>query len=171
MTVDRFQLLITTFLAIASGALGAMALSSPSARGYPAGPTVSYGNNPVVASGGTLGVGGSETLFSAPADQDLIITDVVLTPDTTDYLCVAGLQFNLELGSGASVGSYSMVTKTDIDRGYTSFSQNVISSYASGIRVPAGDSLLARSVERHSYNCSGGSLGVSYAVSGHYVHP
>ncbi|MCP4816769.1 MAG: hypothetical protein GY888_30015, partial [Planctomycetaceae bacterium] len=167
MSIDRFQLVFTTTLAVATGVLATMALGPSSAEGYPAAASVSYGHNPVMASGGSLPMGESITVFSAPADQDIIITDVVLTPDAADYYCMAGIQFRLALGSGASVGTYSMQIKSDYDRGYTSFSQNVIAQYASGIRIPAGDSLQASADFRYEYSCDSGSISVSYAMSGY----
>jgi len=171
MHIDRFQLLITTSLAIATGGLATLVLGSRNAQGYPAGSAISYGHNPVVAYGGNLFNGSTTTVITAPADQDIIVSDVVLTPDSTDHTCVAGLQFRLELGSGPSVGTYAMQIKTDAERSYTNTSQNVVAQYSSGIRVPAGDTLQAAVNHSYEYNCTRSELSVAYAVSGYIAQP
>ncbi len=157
--------------AIATGGLATLVLGTRNAQGYPAGAAVSYGYNPVVAYGGNVTNGTSIIVATAPSDQDIIVSDVILTPDTTDYICTASLQFRLELGSGSSVGTYAMQIKADLDRGYTNNSQNVVAQYASGIRIPAGDTLHATVNHSYEYNCSLTALSVAYAVSGYLAQP
>ena len=72
------ELTLITALAVSLG----YSLSSSQAIGYPAGPVISTGTNPVFSSGGSFdisaGSAASIEALSAPEDQELIITDLVL---------------------------------------------------------------------------------------------
>ena len=76
MQTSRFQLALLCTLSLALGA----ALTSSDAIGYPSGSAISYQYNPVVSIGGTAySSEAAKSLLTAPAEQALVITDVVLT--------------------------------------------------------------------------------------------
>ena len=87
MQTSRFQLGLIATLAAGLGA----ALSSSPAIGYPSGPVVSSGTNPVWAIGGTL-PGETRTVLTAPADQDMVVTDVLITGDSGHERAYLNLQ-------------------------------------------------------------------------------
>ena len=61
---------------ILSGAVFVHSLKS--ANAFPQGPSVSYGGNPVLSIGGSLS-STSVTLFTAPSDQKIVVSDLLLT--------------------------------------------------------------------------------------------
>ena len=146
MQTSRFQLGLIVALAIGLGA----ALSSGPAVGYPTG-AVSTGSNPIWNAGGRLNASSSVTLASAPADQDLILTDLLLTKDD------AATVVELQLSDGTDVGRF-MVRGGDSDKA----AELVMHQYATGIRVPAGQTLTMSNT---------GSYYVYYAVAGYYAQP
>ena len=70
MQTSRFQLGLMATLALGLG----FSLASSDAVGYPAG-SVSMGANPVLSVGGVVS-STTDDLFTAPADQDVVVTDV-----------------------------------------------------------------------------------------------
>ena len=69
MVTSRFQLGLIATLAVGLG----FSLASSDAIGYPAGAAVSLGSNPVISVGGTISSTSVE-LFTAPVDQDVVVT-------------------------------------------------------------------------------------------------
>ena len=141
MQTSRFQLGLIATLAVGLG----FSLSSSEAIGYPAS-AVSLSTNPVWSVGGTPST--TETL-TAPADQDMIITDVHMSN-------TAGHWLYLEMVlSGVSVAAFAS----------ESSNQRPATSFRSGIRVPAGETL--------TMNFSGyyGLGTVRHTISGYYAQP
>ena len=76
---------LTTLLALGFGCTLTLVLQPQSAEGYPS-TAVSLGTNPLVAAGGTVADGSTNTLWTAPADQRIVLTDVVLSiPGASTY--------------------------------------------------------------------------------------
>ena len=169
MQTSGFQICLIASMAMALGAT----LRSGPAIGYPAAATVSTGVNPVVNYGGTIYDYGDESLFTAPADQDVVITDVVLTPGETNPQC-RGLshvrmtdgssplaEFHVGLGWGYSSGTGS--SRTD-------FASQTQAHFQSGLRVPAGSSL-SISVERMWSEACHSGMDIAYVISGYVAQP
>ena len=152
MQTSRFQLGLIAALAIGLG----YTLSSAQAVGYPAGAAVSYGANPVVSVGGLID-DATITLISAPADQDLVITDLLLTM----YVGNCNSSITLTNSAGDTVAQVRL--KGVEHRGgddAAHWLSSVEHSFKSGIPVPAGENLNMT---------EGGSCDVAYTASGYYA--
>jgi len=125
-----------------------------------AGPSVSTGTNPIFSFGGVVS-SDTSTVFTAPSDQMMIITDVVLTMNSSS--CTA--RVNLETASG-NISNFKLHSNYVNNNGWGNPSGTaptvVAHSFRSGIPVLVGDSL--QFVE--SGGCS-----VAYSLSGYYAHP
>ena len=141
MVTSRFQLGLIATLAVGLG----FSLSSSEAVGYPAGSAVSLGTNPVWSTAGAVGGSTTITVIEAPADQDVVITDLSMYCTSTSHLF-------LRLDDGTLVGRYRVVDGAGL----------VNRSLKSGILVPAGRSV---QLEHES-----GST-VFYNYSGYYAQP
>jgi hypothetical protein len=167
MQTSAFQLGLISALSLGLG----LAVSSKAAIGYPTG-AVSYGANPVVSVGGYVYQGTPETVISAPIDQDLVITDVVLA-STTGTRCKRTHQSQFNLVSGDSVAHF--VTNSAISDTYNGGNSDAGTDgnyhFQSGIRVPAGDAITMTVVERwaYGYSCVGSASDypVHYTISGY----
>jgi len=141
MQTSRFQLGLTTALSIGLGVTLTLALSSRDAVGYPTA-AISTGSNPVISSGGTLGLPADDTvtatLANAPADQDLIITDIVFSGTSNYSSCSERWPVTLTTSGGDVVGQYTTGIGSSNDY---SFPKTLALHLLSGIRVPAGESL------------------------------
>lgn len=114
------------------------------------GPMVMSGTNPIVSKGGTRSYNAAaETLFTAPIDQVLIITDI----DFTVYYGSDGCYPTLSTSSGEVLGSW-----------FVRQDENMVISKSSGLLVPAGESLII------SGSCNGyTSQRLYYSISGYYA--
>ncbi len=170
MQTSRFQLGLMAVLAIGLG----YTLSSSQAVGYPAGAVVSAGANPIVSVGGEVRHASSTDLLTAPSDQDIILTDLVLT-SWSDMDCKRSHQSRLILSSGTVVGEFE-TNSGNAMRYYDYDSDSGLSishSFSSGLRVPAGETLSLEVNQTGNFgSCdSGGGYGVRYAVSGYQAQP
>jgi hypothetical protein len=170
MQTSRFQLGLIATLAMGLG----FTLSSPPASGYPAGAAVSYGANPLVSAGGSIVNGGSEVVVTAPSDQALVLTDLLLT-SYSDMPCKRVHRTVMESSSGAVMGEFETssayaIKYYDYD---SSAGQMVSHRFSSGLSVPAGESVTLTVTQTGSYGgCdSSSSYGVRYSVSGYYTQP
>ena len=132
---------------------------------------VGYGQNPLVSIGGTAYHNETKTLFTAPADQDIVVTDLVLT-SYSHMNCKRNHKSELILGSGAVLGQFE--THSAISRGSYSSSVglSVQHAFSSGVRIPAGDTLTFVVTETGTDGSSCGSstsYGVRYMFSGYYA--
>jgi hypothetical protein len=155
MQTSRFQLGLIATLAVGLG----FSLSSSEAIGYPAGAAVSMGANPVWSVGGAVG-DGSHVVITAPADQDLVVSDVFFGPECIN--CT--LRFSLAVPDG-TLASYRYRNQYYFygpgERGFSyRMDEPVEQSLRSGLRVPAGDSL--------TLTVDGT---VDYTLSGYYAQP
>jgi hypothetical protein len=118
MQTSRFQLGLIAILAMCLG----LSLSSTEAVGYPSAGAVSMGSNPLWARAGQLDDGSIHPVITAPADQDIVVTDISLH------------------ATGSSV-SVRMFLDDGTDLAYVFANSTYDSALVSGIPVPAGKTL------------------------------
>ncbi len=174
---SRFHLIVTVGLAMCLGIVGTLALSARNAIGYPAGAAVSVGTNPVVSAGGTIKWGeAAEALFTAPSDQDIVITDIVLSANSNRINCKAQAWVHLQSDSG-SIGEFSLGTPVLYTAGWvTSGGQsNLVAELQSGLKLPAGETAqIVVTDEGLRYDCytsDPDNVMVHYAISGYLAQP
>jgi hypothetical protein len=141
MQTSRFQLGLIATLAVGLG----FSLASSDAVGYPAGAAVSMGENPLWTVGGNTD---STTVISAPEDQDMVITDLILSIGyNTQGRAI------LTASSGPVLGEFYLES-------YNSIERHVRHAFASGIRIPRGESVTLT-----------GDTRTYYSISGYYAQP
>ena len=168
---SRFQIGLIAILSVAVGTL----LSSSLAVGYPSASAVSVGVNPVVSAGGSITAGSTEVAITAPADQDLVITDVILT-SFSNLDCKRAHASTLSLSSGDVVAAFETNAANQM-RFYDYDSDgggSVAHQFSSGLRVLAGESLSidVSQTSGAGPSCSSSSAyGVRYTLSGYQAQP
>lgn len=141
------------------------------ASGYPAGAVVSYGANPVVAVGGSASDSTTTTLLTAPAGQDLVITDVVLS-GYVDTNCAGHIPVTLSTSSGGTVAGVTVGAVQSNASSPYNVSQTPTLNLVSGLPVPAGDSLTMTTGAYSTTSCGTSiTVAVYYTVSGYYAEP
>jgi hypothetical protein len=151
MQTSRFQLGLVATLAVGLG----FSLSSSDAIGYPAGSPVSIGTNPLWAVGGNHFPGIPVDIITAPSDQDIVVTDVLMTFECTGCTPTVILRANDKTISRTVFRHFR-------DGGnYATISVPIRHTFSSGLPVPAGETLTME-VSSHS---------VDYTLSGYYAQP
>ncbi len=151
---------LTTLLALGFGCTLTLVLQPQSAEGYPT-TAVSMGTNPLLAAGGTVEDYSTSTLWTAPADQRIVLTDVVLslTGASGYYVCEA--QVSIDSGGG-QLAEFRLTS--DTNPSYSLLQPTVIThSYSSGLPVAPGEVV---GITKHTEGCH-----VSYSLSGYYAEP
>ncbi len=165
MTDARLSIL----LAMALGSVGTYALMARDAVGYPAGPAVSTGHNPVVNYGGTIYDYGDVLLFTAPTDQDVVITDVILSSGEPSSQC-RGLSHVAMIKGSTSMAEFHVGLSWRYSSGtgytYSDYQSQTKAHFQSGLRVPAGESLTMDVARLWGEGCGSG-MDVAYVVSGY----
>ena len=170
---------LNTGVAIGFGMCLMALFSQPNAQANFPIPSSGYGQNPLTSIGGTAYDGENKLLMTAPSNYDLIITDVILT-STTNVLCNRTHKSEFILGSGPVLGQFeTSSTGMVVDNGTWGTSSDggkIQHTFASGLRVPAGDSISLMITQTSSYTYNGScasstSHGVRYMVSGYYATP
>ena len=123
--------------------------------------TVSGSNNPIFAFGGTTAASATSTLTTAPSDQRMIITDVVITIAGQGSYTPCTNRVNIQTGNG-NMADFVLVSDTNYNDYYLRPTQ-ISHSYRSGIPVEPGDIL---GITNH-----GGTCTISYSLSGYYAKP
>ena len=160
MIIDRYHLTLTVALAALVGFGAAHLLSSGDAVAYPSGAAVSYGADPVVSTGGVIDLSSPATaVLTAPSDQALIVTDVVLTL-TRGGSTVCDQTVTLATGSGDVIAQFSVVGHGSINGNMAPY---VAHAFSSGLPVPPGETL---DLTAGTSNCD-----VYYTLSGYYAQP
>ena len=126
-----------------------------------ASPTTNTGINPIVSAAG----GASGTLFGAPSDQMIVISDVVLSVtgnNGNDNSCVSHVQISVT--SGSIIGDFRLSSDGYDGRavGGQQAPSNIMHSFRSGLPVPPS--------ETASISVSG-QCALSYTISGYYAKP
>ena len=151
MQTSRFHLGLIATLAVGLG----FSLASSQAIGYPAGPAVSTGTNPLWAVGGNHYPGTPVDIITAPSDQDIVVTDVLMTFECTGCTPTVILRANDTTISRTVFRHYR-------DGGnYATISVPIRHTFSSGMPVPAGQTLTME-VSANS---------VDYTLSGYYAQP
>ena len=151
MHTTRFHLMLTVGLSGALGAMTILAVSSQPAQGYPT-TAISTAYNPVQAWAGEFDNHAS-TVLTAPADQDIVITDIHLS---CNYMCEDKVQ--MTRSDGTEVGLFW------ISGGYGNNydSSKIEQQFSSGIPVPAGQSLTLQTINGYT---------AAYTLSGYQAQP
>lgn len=177
MKTNSIHIVSAIVLALVLISLG----SSQSASAYPAGAAISTGTNPVVgftdyhstepyATTGVLSVG------SAPSDQDIILTDIVIQPSTNDFDCIDRIHFTLKASGVAIANIISHTPFLDYD-GASSMYGNANTAFQmalqSGLRVPAGAAVTLEFERTDEWaDCwSARTIRISYTMTGYYAQP
>ena len=136
-----------------------LAYTVNSAQAIPNAQNISYGGNPVFSVGGVIS-NTSNTIITAPADQIMVVTDVVLSMNNNT--CTS--QVNFTDSAGTVVSSFKLYSKLrDSGYGATHVAPTSIQhAFNSGIPVAALDTLTI---------AESGSCSVAYTLSGYYAHP
>jgi len=175
MQTSRFQLGVFCALSLTLG----VTLVSSDAVGYPAGAAISSAVNPVVSIGGTAySSEAAKPLLTAPADQALVVTDVVLS-STSDMACKRSHKSELSTSSGTIVGQFEtnsgIVTSYAHYWGTTSDGRHISHTYESGLRIDPGETLFLGVVQTGIYSREGcadeTSHGERYSISGYTAAP
>lgn len=145
----------TVVLAIGFGAALSYVFSSATAIGYPASPAVSIGSNPVWSKGGEVD-GVTISVMDAPSDQDVVITDVVLSFSNNN--CSSRVEIRTDTGETLA---FFRLRQTD-EYYRTSEPTSIQHSFNSGLPVPAGQTLVLQEY---------GGCDVAYTLSGYYAQP
>ena len=82
MHSSRFQLVLMATLAVGLG----FSLASSQAVGYPAGPAVSLGTNPIWNQGGQHSNYTPKHIITAPGDQDVVMTYLHVQNNSSNYV-------------------------------------------------------------------------------------
>ena len=130
---------------------------------------ISYGQNPIVNIGGSAYDNETKTLLSAPSNQDIIVTDIVLTSFSGSVGCKTSHKSEFILSTGPVLGQFQ--TETGFYNGTHGGSTglSIQHSFQSGIRIPAGTDLTFFVTQTGSYGSGCSTNGVRYMISGYYA--
>jgi hypothetical protein len=175
---SRFEFSVSLVLAAGLGGLSAHTLLGGDADGYPSGAAISTGSNPVFSTGGSFefdpGAGATTpSIAAAPADQDLIITDVSFSVSSGHSSCSLQAQIDL-LVDGEGLAAYSPMSGMARSNYYAFNATPAVQSFTSGVRVPAGSSLDIRTgllTWAGDYCDDSRSQYLVYTLSGYYAQP
>jgi hypothetical protein len=129
------------------------------AQALPQTQNISLGSNPLFTLGGTIS-NTTTTLFTAPNDQMMVITDIILTMNSNS----CGSTLELTNSNATTLSMFKLHSYNHLG-GYRAAQSQVSSiqhAFNSGISVNPNDSLdISES----------GSCNVAYTISGYYAHP
>jgi hypothetical protein len=144
-----------------------LALLPGLALAYPGATAVSLGSNPVFSHGGNMGVEAeSTTVFTAPADQVQVITDVSLGITQTSRSCELSVTVRLkndldEVLAEFAIGMPDLYNHPGNTQGY---------HFVSGLAVNPGQSLVIET-ERSYRECDASSYRLRYTLAGYRAQP
>ena len=118
-----------------------LSLSPTPSHAHPTTAAISTGTNPIVNVAGQRRAHGPFEIIAAPEGQDIVITDVVFSADSSG----AGEPI-LKLVSGDVVGRYFIFGGTYHGGGPSHFALHT------GIRIPAGDTLMMETNTSNAIN-------------------
>ena len=130
-----------------------------SAQAIPSMQNIGYGSNPLFTVGGTIS-NSSSTVMTAPSDQMMVVSDVILTMNPN--LCASLIEFTDS--SGNALGHFKLHSNLhyDGDKAAQSQPSSVQHAFNSGIALSPNNSLTIS----ETGNCS-----VAYTLSGYYAQP
>jgi len=166
MQTSRFQLGLIASLAIGLG----FSFSSSVAVGYPSGTAISTGVNPVVSASGHIDLSSAThtevAVMTAPADQDLIITDVVVGMLQNSDGCRATGHFEVVDSEGNSLANVPIQNPHLANGAINPVQINL----DSGLRVPAGRTVDLNWGFVYHY-CGFTSYDLDWVLSGYLAAP
>ena len=151
----------TTVYAISSIILSASIFvhALNTAQAIPQSQNISLGSNPLFTLGGTVS-NTTTSLFTAPNDQMMVITDIILTMNSNS--CVSTIEFTNSNATTLSTFKLHSYNHLGSYRAAQSQVSSIQHAFNSGIAVSPNDSLdISES----------GSCNVAYTISGYYAHP
>ena len=165
---NKFHLSLTTFLAFALGISIAMIFQSRSATANPTGPNISSGSNPIVNYGGTIYDYGNLLLLTSPSDQDVVLTDILLTAGEASADCRGVAHVTLVTNTYVHAEFHIGLNRYGYDN--SQYNGAVSASFDSGIRIAAGSSLAVDVAKLWDHGCGSG-LDLAYVVTGYVANP
>jgi hypothetical protein len=161
-----------SFRAIVLG-LGMICLAVAPAQslGHSSGLAVSLGSNPIRSTAGIIDLGVTTlagAVISAPTDQDLVLTDVMLGISTeNDDARISGF-LTLQGSDGTDYGVYVLQIGRIYDDGSAGGSRQYVGS--TGVRIPAGVTVSLNWTS--AFASHGGSRhSIAYTLSGYLAKP
>jgi hypothetical protein len=148
-----------------------LAFAPAQSLGHPSGLAVSLGSNPIRSTAGIIDLGVTalaDAVISAPAGQDLILTDVMLGISTeNDDARISGF-LTLQGSDGTDYGVYVLQIGQIYRDGSAGGSRQYVGS--TGVRIPAGVSVslnwtnayTSHGLHQHS---------IAYTLSGYLAQP
>jgi hypothetical protein len=117
----------------------------------------------------------STEVLSAPEDQDLIITDLVLDAGTNGTSCIEHWRIDFTI-PGATLASTSVSPRFRREGGYNysndnNYGQGSHLSLRSGLRVPAGTVAQLEAISMQHSGCSSRTGQILWTASGYYAQP
>jgi hypothetical protein len=160
-------------VAIAAMGLGLLwtTTHAPMAMAYPSGATVSAGENPIRSAGAVVSLDDGPSfadVIAAPADQDLVLTDIVLGIATQHESVRCSGTIELRASDGTVYGAYAL-NSGRIDVGGDPGGSKQYAG-ASGIRIPAGTSVSLYWTFRYR-STSSPYWDLAYTLSGYLAQP
>ena len=165
MSNHHFHLTVTVLLSLGLG----YSLSSSTATGYPAASAISMGSNPVRSFAGTIDLASGSTvsgIISAPATQDLIVTDIVTGLMQTNYYCYSNGRLRLVDDSGTTHAVIPVYTGS---LNATPTAPTYLQGQ-SGIRIPANTTVHAEWTFSFQ-NCPTSNYDLDYTFGGYLTQP
>jgi hypothetical protein len=155
-------------IALLSAGLGALVSSSP-ASGYPAGAAVSAGSNPIRSGTGELYIpssASSGTIISSTADQELVITDIMVGFYQKADHCRGTGMVRLRGSHGTLYASIPVYSSTLSNAS----SQSSQISASSGFQIPT-DTSIHIEWEWGWKECDGSHYSLAYNLTGYLSTP
>lgn len=137
------------------------------ARAYPGTSAVSLGTNPVFSYGGNMGIETeTTTVFLAPVDQIMVITDIALGMTQTSRSCEVMVAVQLmndadEVLAEFAIGMADLYNHPGNAQGY---------HFNSGIPIHPADTLRVKTTRTYQ-ECSSDTYRLRYTVSGYKAQP
>ena len=150
---------LSSLLLSASVLLYTISIVVGSAQAISQSPSVSMGSNPLFTIGGTIS-NGSNVVLSAPNDQIMVVTDVLLT--MTANSCSSNVEFTDS--SGTTLSQFKLMSYNHLGtyRAAQSEPSSIQHAFNSGIAIGTNASLTLTET---------GSCNVAYTLSGYYAQP
>ncbi len=136
------------------------------ASAYPGGTAVSLGSNPLFSHGGNMGPTDSSTVFSAPSDQIMVITDVTLGLTQAARNCEMSLSVTLKTSTEDVLAEFA-IGMPDLNN-HPGTAQGY--HFVSGIPILPGQSLVIETTEKYA-ECSSSIYRLRYTLAGYSAQP
>ena len=145
-------------------------LSTTPTYAHPGGTAVSMGTNPVRSFSGDINLSASTTassVFTVPASQDLIVTDVVSGLVATPYYCMGNGRLIMKSTTGTHLAEFPLYFSHLEKAGAPT---TTVLQATSGIRVPAGTVINLEWAWSYR-ECGDSSYRVPYLFTGYLAQP